>query len=331
MAKCARKGCVENGTRRVQVPGPGKQTVDVCWTHARELEDMMAKKCAVSVCDGQGSSKGCCPKHYQRFLKLKLLEGLETVTPAQADDFQRRWEAERDANPRMAAGSKGGGSGKTHAVSLPKPTPAPTAPPEPVREVVVPAISATHKSKAPVPAKAPPKPLPAPVYPDVRAMDDALLDAARRERDKLSEKAIGLAGEVERLKREYAVALDEREALRADLDGARVERDVIRARADDLKAKATRQEEEIARLTRETLNQRHEHARERDRWEGATAPSLVQTRLTALLRESEPLRLAFVDALHHRAIQTLRRAAQDPNYADTLAADLLALDVPVVG
>ena len=53
--------------------------------------------------------------------------------------------------------------------------------------------------------------------------------------------------------------------------------------------------------------------------------------LVAILRVSEPLRLAFVDALHDRALQTLRRAAQDPSYAETLAADLLALDVPEVG
>lgn len=331
----------------------------------------MAKKCAVSVCDGQGSSKGCCPKHYQRFLKLKLLDGLETVTPAQADDFDRRWEAAREANPRMASGSKGGGSGKTHTAPLPKLAPTPTAQPEPVRDVV-PTIKAAHKPKAPVPDKTPPKPLPAPVYPDVRAMDDALLETVKRERDALSAKAMRLSREVEQLKRDMgsvegaleAVSQD-RDDLRAKLAARDAEIEKLRAKsaADDdalnntaarLKAKAeevdrafrnaesiqadlgaTRRERDGARAKVAAQADEIERlsAGARDAaWEGATAArTLDGSRLVAILRASGPLRLAFVDALHDRALQTLRRAAQDPGYADALAADLLALDVPEVG
>lgn len=62
---------------------------------------------------------------------------------------------------------------------------------------------------------------------------------------------------------------------------------------------------------------------------GKTTPAQsipTNTRLAALLRESLPLRLAFVDAIQANAHRTLRKAAEDPAIADSMAADLLQPD-----
>lgn len=100
--KCAYKDCHANAARRVRIPGPVDRSLDVCLVHERLLEDMMAKsKCALPTCDNVANgAKGCCTIHYGRWYPRRWLDGLATVTPEQATDFQARWEqatAEREA------------------------------------------------------------------------------------------------------------------------------------------------------------------------------------------------------------------------------------------
>lgn len=90
--------------------------------------------------------------------------------------------------------------------------------------------------------------------------------------------------------------------------------DLLQARVADL--------EEVVKVTQEREASACAEIRTRDA--SGVDVRQVPDRLIDLLRESRPLRLALVEAMHDRALRTLRLAAEDPASAETLLADLMA-------
>lgn len=94
--ECAYRSCGASASQRVRVPGPGEQSLYVCFTHGRLLEEMMAgkSKCALTICDNVATSKGCCGVHYQRWASRGWVKEVERVTPDLATALHARWEKE---------------------------------------------------------------------------------------------------------------------------------------------------------------------------------------------------------------------------------------------
>lgn len=282
MPKCARRGCYENGTRRADAPGPGWQTVDVCPTHLKELEDLMKAKCAVTTCDTQSAGKGLCQKHYMRFHTRHWLEDFpDRLTPTQADGLDARYQKLADADLSLKKKIRAAGE----------------------RAQQTTAETDQHVQAA--------KPGTTPVPPPAPYIHDGLDATTRARRTALAS--------VPKPNRVDPVAADPFAVLINPAELAELRRkakavDLLQARVADL--------EEVVKVTQEREASACAEIRTRDA--SGVDVRQVPDRFIDLLRESRPLRLALVEAMHERALRTLRLAAENPASADTLLADLFS-------
>lgn len=421
--KCSYKGCPENGTHRVRLPGQVARTLDVCLQHQIVLEGMMAKLCLVTDCENSQAAKGVCSVHYQRFRYFGLVpkDGIKDAT--QADAIAAQWrklseEAKVKTGPAIPKTPKVEPAHVVAKVVQPVATPA-----QPKREKT--AKQTGRAMTGPGSTKL------LKLQADLTTMTQAR-DRLAGERKELVEKIRhlegqndclrsgqvqpskeaqdydaklvevagyvqvlegqirtlqatndGLTGEVERLTK-----LDQRmEPVRAalaalnlpvmdsyadavhhladqghraamallaefgDTIGKPVEHgeDFESARgrllgfaqewcrlANGSDAEQNRVVESLKRENAALIDRVNTLKRARDdlnelvrrKTDEPSAPPAQpipsHTRLAALLRESLSLRLAFVDAMQDRAHRTLRKAAEDPALADSMASDLLS-------
>lgn len=318
MGQCAYKGCRESGTRRTPAPGVGAQTVDVCLKHQIVMEEMMAKICLVTGCENNGTSRGLCPKHYQRLAGRKLLPPAEAgpLTKALADHLSARWEEMREQAEAAKAQPKAV-TVQPKAVTVQAMESAPVQPP------------AQHARKAP-----PERAQAVTVSPNEQRLKDEV-STLTKARDTLAAEVKSNAERICALTARCEVAEAERdEAAEANRDlTAEVERlteldqrmDLVREAISALDLPAM---DSYADAVRHLVRQRDEALAAGPAKHPAqpiAAPvDVTLTRLAALLRDSLTLRLAFVDAMQDRAHRTLRKAAEDPTFADSMAADLLS-------
>ena len=311
MGQCAYKNCRESGTRRTPAPGVGTQTVDVCIKHQLLMEEMMAKICLVTGCENNGTSRGLCPKHYQRLTGRKLLPPAEAgpLTKALADHLSARWEEMREQAEAAKAQPKPASVQATESAPVQPPAQhVRKAPPERVQAATVSPNEQRLKDEVATLAKARDT-----LAAEVKANAEricaltARCEVAEVERDEAAEANRRLTAEVEQL-----TELDQRmEPVREAIS------------ALDLPAM-----DSYADAVRHLVRQRDEALATQffaPRAQPVAAPvDVTLTRLAALLRDSLPLRMAFVDAMQDRAHRTLRKAAEDPAFADSMAADLLS-------
>lgn len=322
MGQCAYRGCEDRYTRRVPAPGPGNQTLDVCTTHARLLEDMMKKLCLVTGCDQLHAGKGFCNRHYGRFYSHGLVPEAGVSTHAEADAVQAAWVAKRaEAETAKGAGksTKAPPRGKAPAVQPPA-KPVQLVPEEVIGPPKVPRVL-RELPDAPSRAKI------AKLEAQVRELSAA--------RDRLAEDAKTLREENRRLIAESAppqrpdpTAMDWRDDA---LEGAKKDRDqyaedlrVASAKLQTANRLITDQDDAIKRMSTIEAQLRAEIATLRGlsdvvRPAPAPAPIPAASRLATLVRKSGALRQAIADAIREDVIDQL----SSPDSQDQILAELI--------